>query len=79
MHSLLDDAFALVSPSSQGSAGVTGISPALPSPSPQNRSARQWGSSSYPAVPTHSPFSAVSLTPGDTVNPVVVVPPSTPL
>ncbi|XP_067111088.1 UPF0606 protein KIAA1549 [Osmerus mordax] len=58
MHSLLDDAFALVSPSSQGSAGVTGVSPALPSPSPQNRSARQWGSSSYPAVPTHSPFSA---------------------
>uniref|UniRef100_A0A3B4ATX3 Uncharacterized protein n=1 Tax=Periophthalmus magnuspinnatus TaxID=409849 RepID=A0A3B4ATX3_9GOBI len=30
MHSLLDDAFALVSPSSQGSAGVSGISPALP-------------------------------------------------
>uniref|UniRef100_A0A3B4AV98 Uncharacterized protein n=1 Tax=Periophthalmus magnuspinnatus TaxID=409849 RepID=A0A3B4AV98_9GOBI len=59
MHSLLDDAFALVSPSSQGSAGVSGISPALPSPSPQaRRPGRQWGS--YPAAPTHSPFSAVA-------------------
>lgn len=57
MHSLLDDAFALVSPSSQGSAGVSGVSPALPSPSPQARpSGRQWGS--YPAAPSHSPFSA---------------------
>ncbi|XP_037615806.1 UPF0606 protein KIAA1549 [Sebastes umbrosus] len=57
MHSLLDDAFALVSPSSQGSAGVSGVSPALPSPSPQARPAgRQWGS--YPAAPSHSPFSA---------------------
>ncbi|KAJ0056892.1 hypothetical protein NL108_000689, partial [Boleophthalmus pectinirostris] len=57
MHSLLDDAFALVSPSSQGSAGVSGISPALPSPSCQaRRPGRQWGS--YPAAPTHSPFSA---------------------
>lgn len=33
MHSLLDDAFALVSPSSQGSAGLSGVSPAHPSPS----------------------------------------------
>ncbi|XP_062239329.1 UPF0606 protein KIAA1549 [Platichthys flesus] len=57
MHSLLDDAFALVSPSSQGSVGVSGISPALPSPSPQVRPpGRQWGS--YPAAPSHSPFSA---------------------
>ncbi|XP_029018489.1 UPF0606 protein KIAA1549 [Betta splendens] len=57
MHSLLDDAFALVSPSSQGSAGVSGVSPALPSPSPQTRPpGRQWGS--YPAAPSHSPFSA---------------------
>ncbi|XP_038564602.1 UPF0606 protein KIAA1549-like isoform X2 [Micropterus salmoides] len=57
MHSLLDDAFALVSPSSQGSAGVSGVSPALPSPSPQACPAgRQWGS--YPAAPSHSPFSA---------------------
>ncbi|KAM9328429.1 UPF0606 protein KIAA1549 [Pholidichthys leucotaenia] len=57
MHSLLDDAFALVSPSSQGSAGVCGVSPAQPSPSPQARpSGRQWGS--YPEAPSHSPFSA---------------------
>ncbi|XP_034382645.1 LOW QUALITY PROTEIN: UPF0606 protein KIAA1549-like [Cyclopterus lumpus] len=56
MHSLLDDAFALVSPSSQGSAGVSGVSPALPSPSPQARPpGRQW--CSYPAAPSHSPFS----------------------
>lgn len=60
MHSLLDDAFALVSPSSQGSAGLSGVSPALPSPSPQARPpGRQWGS--YPAAPSHSPFSAVSV------------------
>lgn len=57
MHSLLDDAFALVSPSSQGSAGV---SSALPSPSPQSWPPnQQWGS--YPAAPPHSPFSAVSV------------------
>ncbi|XP_023129603.3 UPF0606 protein KIAA1549 isoform X1 [Amphiprion ocellaris] len=57
MRSLLDDAFALVSPSSQGSTGVSGVSPALPSPSPQARPpGRQWGS--YPAAPSHSPFSA---------------------
>lgn len=60
MHSLLDDAFALVSPSSQGSAGVSRLSPALPSPAPQARPpGRQWGS--YPAVPSHSPFSSVSV------------------
>ncbi|XP_066540889.1 UPF0606 protein KIAA1549 isoform X2 [Hoplias malabaricus] len=59
MHSLLDDAFALVSPSSQGSnAGITlpgvGISggPAAPS-SPPSRGPRPWGPS-YPAL---SPFS----------------------
>ncbi|XP_061618593.1 UPF0606 protein KIAA1549-like isoform X3 [Phyllopteryx taeniolatus] len=45
MHSLLDDAFALVSPTSQG------LSPALPGPL-----GRQWGS--YPAGPSHSPLSA---------------------
>ncbi|XP_016137148.1 UPF0606 protein KIAA1549-like [Sinocyclocheilus grahami] len=68
MHSLLDDAFALVSPSSQGSpapltfTGITavtcvgGISPGQPS-SPSSRPTRQWGSSSYPAAPVHSPFS----------------------
>ncbi|XP_049329214.1 UPF0606 protein KIAA1549 isoform X1 [Astyanax mexicanus] len=69
MHSLLDDAFALVSPSSQGSSapltltgvtaitGVGGVSPVVPS-SPPPRPVRQWGSSSYPAAPAHSPFSA---------------------
>ncbi|KAK3517691.1 hypothetical protein QTP70_015674, partial [Hemibagrus guttatus] len=69
MHSLLDDAFALVSPSSQSSSaplnvtgvttitGVEGVSPGPPS-SPPPRSVRQWGSSSYPAAPAHSPFSA---------------------
>lgn len=57
MHSLLDDAFALVSPSSQGSAGV---SPALTSPPTQAHPlGKQWGS--YPAAPSHSPFSAVSV------------------
>lgn len=72
MHSLLDDAFALVSPSSQSSSaplnltgvttipGVEGVSPGPPS-SPPPRSVRQWGSSSYPAAPAHSPFSAVSI------------------
>ncbi|KAI4880298.1 hypothetical protein NFI96_031724 [Prochilodus magdalenae] len=69
MHSLLDDAFALVSPSSQGSSapltltgvtaitGVGGVSPVAPS-SPPPRPLRQWGSSSYPVAPAHSPFSA---------------------
>nr|XP_061809620.1 UPF0606 protein KIAA1549-like [Nerophis lumbriciformis] len=44
MRSLLDDAFALVSPSSRG------LSPALPGPA-----GRQWGS--YPTGPFHSPLS----------------------
>ncbi|CAB1313570.1 unnamed protein product [Coregonus sp. 'balchen'] len=61
MHSLLDDAFALVSPTSQGStAGLTlpGVNSNLPSSSPPPRGgARPWGSS-YPAL---SPFSSVSL------------------
>ncbi|KAF1372046.1 hypothetical protein PFLUV_G00260270, partial [Perca fluviatilis] len=49
MHSLLDDAFALVSPSSQGSAaGLSGVSPS-PQPHPPGY---------YPAAPAHSPFSA---------------------
>nr|XP_057923400.1 UPF0606 protein KIAA1549-like isoform X2 [Doryrhamphus excisus] len=56
MHSLLDDAFALVSPSSQGSAGLSGVSPALPGPSAQaGPLGRQWGS--YPSGPSHSPLS----------------------
>uniref|UniRef100_A0A8C7MVT5 Si:ch211-1e14.1 n=1 Tax=Oncorhynchus kisutch TaxID=8019 RepID=A0A8C7MVT5_ONCKI len=58
MHSLLDDAFALVSPNSQGStAGLTqtGVNSNLPSSSPPPRGGtRPWGSS-YPAL---SPFSS---------------------
>ncbi|XP_071199922.1 UPF0606 protein KIAA1549-like isoform X3 [Salvelinus alpinus] len=58
MHSLLDDAFALVSPTSQGStAGLTqtGVNSNLPSSSPPPRGGtRPWGSS-YPAL---SPFSS---------------------
>ncbi|XP_064785652.1 UPF0606 protein KIAA1549-like isoform X1 [Oncorhynchus masou masou] len=58
MHSLLDDAFALVSPTSQGStAGITlpGVNSNPPSSSPPPRSgAHPWGTS-YPAL---SPFSS---------------------
>ncbi|KAM9216328.1 UPF0606 protein KIAA1549 homolog [Dugong dugon] len=55
MHSLLDDAFALVAPSSQP-AGATGASPGLPAglpvnstPSREERRATQWGSFYSPA------------------------------
>ncbi|XP_062861333.1 UPF0606 protein KIAA1549 [Trichomycterus rosablanca] len=62
MHSLLDDAFALVSPSSQGVGvtAITGMGGVIPDPpsSPPSRPVRQWGSSSNPAAPVHSPFSA---------------------
>uniref|UniRef100_A0A673WBR1 UPF0606 protein KIAA1549-like n=1 Tax=Salmo trutta TaxID=8032 RepID=A0A673WBR1_SALTR len=58
MHSLLDDAFALVSPTSQGSTAgltLTGVNSNLPSSSPPPRGGtRPWGSS-YPAL---SPFSS---------------------
>ncbi|XP_066524639.1 UPF0606 protein KIAA1549 isoform X2 [Hoplias malabaricus] len=69
MHTLLDDAFALVSPSSQRSSapltlagvtvitGVGGVSTVEQS-SPPPRALRQWASSSYPVAPAHSPFSA---------------------
>ncbi|KAM3609721.1 uncharacterized protein V6R79_019209 [Siganus canaliculatus] len=56
MHSLLDDAFALVSPTSQGStAGITlpGVNTNIPASSPPGRGPRSWGPS-YPAL---SPFS----------------------
>ncbi|XP_068595703.1 UPF0606 protein KIAA1549 [Brachionichthys hirsutus] len=48
MHSLLDDAFSLVSPTSPGSsAGITlpGVNSDLPACSPLGRSPRAWGSS----------------------------------
>uniref|UniRef100_A0A4W5NYF4 Si:ch211-1e14.1 n=1 Tax=Hucho hucho TaxID=62062 RepID=A0A4W5NYF4_9TELE len=58
MHSLLDDAFALVSPTSQGStAGITlpGVNSNPPSSSPPPRGGpRPWGTT-YPAL---SPFSS---------------------
>ncbi|KAJ8245413.1 hypothetical protein GJAV_G00270470 [Gymnothorax javanicus] len=52
MHSLLDDAFALVSPSSQGS--TPGIN--LPVSSPRAPPTGQWGST-HPSAPALSPFS----------------------
>ncbi|XP_066580266.1 UPF0606 protein KIAA1549 [Amia ocellicauda] len=65
MHSLLDDAFALVAPTSQGSnAGITlpGVTSGPPSSSPPPRTSRgvgtgQWGSPYTPAQGL-SPFSA---------------------
>lgn len=57
MHSLLDDAFALVSPSSQGStAGITlpgvGLNPGPPPPlSPPSRGPRPWGPGYLPLNP----------------------------
>lgn len=63
MHSLLDDAFALVSPTSQGStAGITlpGVNSNPPSSSPPGRGPRPWGPSSYPAL---GPFPSVSYHP----------------
>ncbi|KAI7802456.1 UPF0606 protein KIAA1549 isoform X1 [Triplophysa rosa] len=58
MHSLLDDAFALVSPTSQGStAGITlpgvGLNPTAPPPtSPPSRGPRPWG----PGYPPFNPY-----------------------
>ncbi|KAG7454283.1 hypothetical protein MATL_G00257970 [Megalops atlanticus] len=65
MHSLLDDAFALVSPSSQGSTpgiALPAITSGLSTSSPPARVPRgpapgQWGSA-YPSAPSLSPFSA---------------------
>ncbi|CAB1437415.1 unnamed protein product [Pleuronectes platessa] len=59
MHSLLDDAFALVSPTSQGStAGITlpGVNSNPPSSSPPARGPRPWGPSYQPL----NPFPSVS-------------------
>ncbi|KAK1887839.1 UPF0606 protein KIAA1549 [Dissostichus eleginoides] len=55
MHSLLDDAFALVSPTSQGStAGITlpGVNSNPPLSSPPGRGPRPWG----PSYQAHGPF-----------------------
>ncbi|XP_069385329.1 UPF0606 protein KIAA1549 isoform X5 [Paralichthys olivaceus] len=63
MHSLLDDAFALVSPTSQGStAGITlpGVNSNPPSSSPPGRGPRPWGPA-YPPFPGR--FSELALSP----------------
>ncbi|XP_031237429.1 UPF0606 protein KIAA1549 homolog isoform X2 [Mastomys coucha] len=63
MHSLLDDAFALVAPSSQPSSAVgagTGVPASLPvnsTPSREERRATQWGSFYSPAQTTSNPCS----------------------
>nr|XP_035110530.2 UPF0606 protein KIAA1549 homolog isoform X1 [Callithrix jacchus] len=63
MHSLLDDAFALVAPSSQpaNAAGAgPGVPPGLPvnsTPSREERRATQWGSFYSPAQTTNNPCS----------------------
>nr|XP_684863.4 UPF0606 protein KIAA1549 isoform X2 [Danio rerio] len=69
MHSLLDDAFALVSPSSQGStAGITlpgvGINPAPPPPlSPPSRGPRPWGPGYPPLNPYTGRYAELGLPP----------------
>ncbi|XP_063106635.1 UPF0606 protein KIAA1549 homolog isoform X1 [Cavia porcellus] len=58
MHSLLDDAFALVAPSSQppSAAGLAGLPPNS-NPSREDRRATQWGSFYSPAQTTSNPCS----------------------
>ncbi|XP_055030194.2 UPF0606 protein KIAA1549 isoform X1 [Misgurnus anguillicaudatus] len=69
MHSLLDDAFALVSPSSQGcTAGITlpgvGFNPTTPSPtSPPSRGPRHWGSGYPPLNPYTGRYAELGLPP----------------
>lgn len=66
MHSLLDDAFALVAPSSQPSSAVgagTGVPASLPvnsTPSREERRTTQWGSFYSPAQTTSNPCSVSS-------------------
>ncbi|KAM9351793.1 UPF0606 protein KIAA1549 [Symphorus nematophorus] len=66
MHSLLDDAFALVSPTSQGStAGITlpGVNTNPPASSPPGRGPRPWGPS-YPALgPFNGRFTELGMSP----------------
>ncbi|KAM8861901.1 UPF0606 protein KIAA1549 isoform 4-T5 [Synchiropus picturatus] len=62
MHSLLDDAFALVSPTSQGStAGITLPGVHLSDSSPPGRNNRHWGHSYQSPFPSR--FSELSLSP----------------
>ncbi|KAF0041405.1 hypothetical protein F2P81_007303 [Scophthalmus maximus] len=66
MHSLLDDAFALVSPTSQGStAGITlpGVGINAPGSSPPGRGPRAWGPNYPPLAPFPSRFTELSLSP----------------
>ncbi|XP_068458982.1 UPF0606 protein KIAA1549 isoform X2 [Clinocottus analis] len=66
MHSLLDDAFALVSPTSQGStAGITlpGVNINPPVSSPPGRGPRPWGPSYQALSPFPSRFTELSLSP----------------
>ncbi|XP_034391958.1 UPF0606 protein KIAA1549 [Cyclopterus lumpus] len=66
MHSLLDDAFALVSPTSQGNtAGITlpGVNTNPPVSSPQGRGPRPWGPSYQALGPFPGRFTELSLSP----------------
>ncbi|KAG7521648.1 hypothetical protein JOB18_003626 [Solea senegalensis] len=66
MHSLLDDAFALVSPTSQSStAGITlpGVNSNPPSSSPPGRGPRPWGPSYQPLGPFPSRFTELVMSP----------------
>ncbi|XP_026167932.1 UPF0606 protein KIAA1549 isoform X2 [Mastacembelus armatus] len=66
MHSLLDDAFALVSPTSQGStAGITlpGVNSNALGSSPPGRSPRPWGSSYQALSPFPGRFSELGMSP----------------
>uniref|UniRef100_A0A672PVC5 UPF0606 protein KIAA1549-like n=1 Tax=Sinocyclocheilus grahami TaxID=75366 RepID=A0A672PVC5_SINGR len=69
MHSLLDDAFALVSPSSQGStAGITlpgvGLDPGPPpASSPPSRGPRPWGPGYLPLNPYTGRYAELGLPP----------------
>ncbi|KAA0715127.1 hypothetical protein E1301_Tti008822 [Triplophysa tibetana] len=69
MHSLLDDAFALVSPTSQGStAGITlpgvGLNPTAPPPtSPPSRGPRPWVSGYPPFNPYTGRYAELGLPP----------------
>ncbi|KAK2841988.1 hypothetical protein Q5P01_012188 [Channa striata] len=66
MHSLLDDAFALVSPTSQGpTAGITlpGVNSNPPASSPLNHGPRPWGPSYQALNPFPGRFTEMGLSP----------------